>query len=141
MYISKKMLLAAALGTALLVVTYKYAYMEGSIGTADALNEIGHLQIYRTEAALNVIDAIEQKTILPTAGNAAASVVNGIFFDFVLIDKTLGRKQRQAVCSKVNDPKVISVLKSDRLYGDAKTSWDQAGVKGIVELCEGLKQG
>lgn len=136
MNISKKILWWAALGSAFLVVTYQYAYMQGSINTAQTLDEIGHLQILRTEAVLNVLDAIKGKTILPSTENSAASVVNSVFLDLIVIKKSLSQKQANMICNKVNDSEVILLLKSTQLYGDPKLSWDQAGVKGIVEMCQ-----
>ena len=135
MNISNKTFLLFALSLISLWGMYAYAYLQGSINTAETLDEIGHLQIIRIESTLNVIDALKQKTIIPVANNSAASVVDGVFFDMLLITKTLSKKQKNMICSKVNDVEVISMLKSDRLYGDPKMSWDQAGVKGVIEFC------
>ena len=114
---------------------FKYAYMEGSISTVETLNEIGHLQLVRVEATIDILEAIQDKTIIPTANGASARVVDRIFSELVVIRKSLSKKQLEIICAKVNDKDINLLLKSDSLYGDTGNRWDQNGVKGIVEIC------
>lgn len=133
---NKLVILAIAVLLILPAIIYRYAFMKGSIETAQAIDKIGHLQIVRLEATNNALEAIKTKTILPSSGNSAAKLIDGIFLDFMLIQSILTDKQIQAICFRVKQSEVSDQLKSSKLFGDPDNNWDQPGVKGVINLCD-----
>lgn len=135
--ISKKYIAIVAAIILVLSATafYKLSFEAGAQDALSTLNQIGHVQLVHTERVLWVLDALKSGEILPSANNSASKLVNGVFYDYVSMASYLSSEQKASICAAVKSHEVLSILTSDKLTGDYGQIWDQAGVKGLVEMC------